>query len=241
MSRGGVGRILKALREARGLTQTDLARKAKVTQAYIALLEAGRKKNPSLATLRRIAKALGVPMMALVRGGRRLKMVYLDHTLLSGPAKRDLGPVELAALRRIRKWYKAGRLDLRISKVHKRELDRYRDTKMSAAIEQLFSDFSQVAFVEDHELLGFHSQWTRQGGITHPLIEDDPTSSALRRIGLTRDDAHHLMLAIRGKCDVFLTTDWRTILRHRESVEKQFPAIRLMPPSALVKELTRGK
>ena len=67
---------------------------------------------------------------------------------------------------------------MRISKVHKRELDRYRDTKMSAAIEQLFSDFSQVAFVEDHELLGFHSQWTRQGGITHPLIEDDPTSSA---------------------------------------------------------------
>ena len=52
--------MLKTLREANGLTQTDLARKAKVTQAYIAQLEAGVKKNPSLVTLGRIAKALKV-------------------------------------------------------------------------------------------------------------------------------------------------------------------------------------
>ena len=59
--------MLRKLRETRGLTQTDLARKAKVTQAYIALLEAGRKKNPSLATLRRIAKALGVTVEDLLK------------------------------------------------------------------------------------------------------------------------------------------------------------------------------
>jgi len=59
--------FLRLQREARGLTQTDLARKAKVTQAYIALLEAGRKKNPSLAILRRIAKALGVPVEDLLK------------------------------------------------------------------------------------------------------------------------------------------------------------------------------
>ena len=67
MSQGGVGRMLKALREGRGLTQADLARKAKVTQAYIALLEAGRKKNPSLTTLRRIAKGLGVAVEDLLK------------------------------------------------------------------------------------------------------------------------------------------------------------------------------
>lgn len=57
----------RKLREAKGLTQTDLARKAKVTQAYIAQLEAGLKRNPSLATLGRTARALGVPAERLLK------------------------------------------------------------------------------------------------------------------------------------------------------------------------------
>jgi len=59
--------MLRKLREARGLTQADLARKAKVTQPYIALLEAGVKKNPSLATLQRLAKALKVKVGDLLK------------------------------------------------------------------------------------------------------------------------------------------------------------------------------
>jgi transcriptional regulator with XRE-family HTH domain len=39
-----------------------LAKAAKVTPGYIAQLEMGLKKNPSLAVLKRIAKALGVPV-----------------------------------------------------------------------------------------------------------------------------------------------------------------------------------
>lgn len=59
--------MLKTLRESKGLTQMDVARKAKVSQAYVAKLEGGAKKNPSLATLRRIAKALGVPVEQLLK------------------------------------------------------------------------------------------------------------------------------------------------------------------------------
>ena len=55
-----LGKVLKTCREKKGMTQVQLAKKAKVTQAYLAMLEGGSKKNPSLATLRRIAKALGV-------------------------------------------------------------------------------------------------------------------------------------------------------------------------------------
>ncbi len=61
-----LGKMLKAYREKKGMTQVQLAKKAKVTQAYLAMLEGGAKKNPSLATLRRIAKALGVPVAHLV-------------------------------------------------------------------------------------------------------------------------------------------------------------------------------
>lgn len=69
--------VLKRLREAKGLTQTQLARRAKVTRPYVTMLESGAKKAPSLETLRRLARALGVSVSALIepegprRGARR--------------------------------------------------------------------------------------------------------------------------------------------------------------------------
>jgi transcriptional regulator with XRE-family HTH domain len=55
------------LREKRGLTQRELADKAEVTPGYVAQLELGMKKNPSLDVLKRLAKALGVPVTELLR------------------------------------------------------------------------------------------------------------------------------------------------------------------------------
>jgi transcriptional regulator with XRE-family HTH domain len=57
---------LKALRTARGLTQVALAKKMKRKQAYIAQLESGKEDNPTLDTLRRLAKALKVTVAELV-------------------------------------------------------------------------------------------------------------------------------------------------------------------------------
>ena len=48
------------------MTQRELAGKAKVTPGYIAQLEMGQKRNPSLAVLQRLAKALGVPVTELL-------------------------------------------------------------------------------------------------------------------------------------------------------------------------------
>jgi transcriptional regulator with XRE-family HTH domain len=67
LSPNRIGRMLKTLRESKGLTQVELASKAKLTQPYLAELEAGKKKNPSLALLQRLAKALGVPVTELLR------------------------------------------------------------------------------------------------------------------------------------------------------------------------------
>ncbi len=58
--------VLKTLREARGIKQEDLAKRAGVTQGYIAQLESGLKTNPSLDLLKRLAKALKVPVTALL-------------------------------------------------------------------------------------------------------------------------------------------------------------------------------
>jgi transcriptional regulator with XRE-family HTH domain len=57
---------LKAIRTARGLTQIELAKKMRMKQAYIAKLETGKEPNPTLDTLRRLAKALRVPVAELV-------------------------------------------------------------------------------------------------------------------------------------------------------------------------------
>jgi len=58
--------MLKTLRTAQDMGLRELAKKAKVPPGYLAELEAGKKKNPSLDVLQRLAKALGVPVTELL-------------------------------------------------------------------------------------------------------------------------------------------------------------------------------
>ncbi len=60
-----LGRTLTQLREAKGLSQADLAHKAKLAREHVNRLEAGRH-GPTLAVLQRLAKALGVPVTKLL-------------------------------------------------------------------------------------------------------------------------------------------------------------------------------
>jgi transcriptional regulator with XRE-family HTH domain len=56
---------LKAIRERRGLTQEQLAEKSGVSRTYLARLETGRQ-DPTLSTLEKLAKALGVKVRRLL-------------------------------------------------------------------------------------------------------------------------------------------------------------------------------
>ena len=58
--------VIRELREQRDLTQEELAKRAKITRSHLSLLEAGHRKNPSLDILKRLARALGVPVGALL-------------------------------------------------------------------------------------------------------------------------------------------------------------------------------
>lgn len=66
MSPKRVGRMIKQLREAKGMSQKALAERVQVTDAYIAMIETGKRKNPSLPVLRRLAKVLGVDLAELL-------------------------------------------------------------------------------------------------------------------------------------------------------------------------------
>jgi transcriptional regulator with XRE-family HTH domain len=57
---------IKLLREERGLTQAALAKRAGLTLGYIGKLETGHY-DPQLSTLKRLAKALKVSIVALVQ------------------------------------------------------------------------------------------------------------------------------------------------------------------------------
>lgn len=66
MSRRRIATVLRELRASKNLTQVTLAKRAKIARGYLADIEAGHRKNPSLPVLKRLAKALGVPLVELL-------------------------------------------------------------------------------------------------------------------------------------------------------------------------------
>jgi transcriptional regulator with XRE-family HTH domain len=61
-----LGATIRKIREERGLTQQQVAERASITQGYLALLESGERENPSLDIVRRLARALKVPLTDLL-------------------------------------------------------------------------------------------------------------------------------------------------------------------------------
>jgi transcriptional regulator with XRE-family HTH domain len=66
MARRGFGRVLKTLRRSKDMSLREVAEKAGVPHGYLSELEAGKKTNPSLDVLKRLARALGVPVTELL-------------------------------------------------------------------------------------------------------------------------------------------------------------------------------
>jgi len=62
-----LGTMIRRLRNEKGLTQQMLAARAKVTQGYIAQLEAGTRRRLSLDVADRLARALGVGVADLLK------------------------------------------------------------------------------------------------------------------------------------------------------------------------------
>jgi len=86
-----IGSKISDLREAQGLTQTDLAKKLKTTQSAIARLESG-KQNVSTDMLKKISNALGKNLLTLsvgsvsldIRGGKKLEGIIETNTSKNG-------------------------------------------------------------------------------------------------------------------------------------------------------------
>ncbi len=65
-SKTNLAKKVKQLREKLGLSQEKLARLADVSNNTIINIEAGKQDNPTIATLKKVAKALGVSVEGLI-------------------------------------------------------------------------------------------------------------------------------------------------------------------------------
>ena len=69
-------------------------------------------------------------------------------------------------------------------------------------------------------------------------VPDEEIFAKLMGIPLEDEmDARLLTVAIFNKYDVFLTRDWKSILKKRQEINALFPEIRLMKPSELLAHL----
>ena len=90
-----IGKRLKALREAKGLSQGDIERRSGLLRSYISRVEGGYTV-PSLVTLEKFAKALGVQSYQLLyQGELRPKPVKLpEQANLARPLKKLIKQLE---------------------------------------------------------------------------------------------------------------------------------------------------
>jgi len=91
-----VGERVRTLRNQRGMTRKALVQHARISERYLAQLELG-KGNCSIVLLRRIARAIGVPVTQIVQEGAE---PALDLVLLSQFLER-LSPTALAQAREL--------------------------------------------------------------------------------------------------------------------------------------------
>ena len=61
-----LGKNLKRIRTAKGITQGDIVRKLRLGRGFVSNIENG-KANPTLSTITKIAKAIGVSVGELMK------------------------------------------------------------------------------------------------------------------------------------------------------------------------------
>jgi len=66
-SKNNISKTVKRLREKMGISQEKLARLADVSNNTIINIEAGKQGNPTIETLKKIAKALNSPIEDLIK------------------------------------------------------------------------------------------------------------------------------------------------------------------------------
>jgi XRE family transcriptional regulator, aerobic/anaerobic benzoate catabolism transcriptional regulator len=160
-----LGERVRTLRNQRGMSRKALAQHAKVSERYLAQLETG-KGNVSIILLRRIARAIGLPVTQLVQEGAEppLDLVLVEQ-FLERLSPSHLNEARDLLLRHfgepsddLRRWRVAliglrgggkstiGRLLAERLDVPFIELDREIERRSGASLSEIFDMFGQETF-----------------------------------------------------------------------------------------------
>jgi transcriptional regulator with XRE-family HTH domain len=66
MTEKRLGAVVRRLRRQQDLTQEQLARRSGIQQGHISQIESGVRANPSAGIVKKLARALGVPVTELL-------------------------------------------------------------------------------------------------------------------------------------------------------------------------------
>ena len=156
--------------------------------------------------------------------------VYLDTCIISGLAKEDLRKEEYMALKEILVLRKTGKVQLVTSPIAKAELEKIPEA-LRIKHEVIYNLLSDVPIKRFRSITGLSPIGVP--GFGYGRLNRDYLR--LRQLLTDEEDAKHLYQAIRNGIQVFLTTDFRTILRKRAIVEKSF-SIKLRSPTEFIRE-----
>jgi len=123
------------------------------------------------------------------------------------------------------------------TEVTKEEIDRY-EGEAKPTVEAIYLLMKKANYVKRQELLlAMNVYISPRPDMSYiyypPLMADEPLWKELMSLGLDHLDAHHLMIAVRAGCKIFLTNDGDFLDRHRGSIEAQYN-IRVRRPSEFV-------
>jgi predicted nucleic acid-binding protein len=157
--------------------------------------------------------------------------VYLDSNIVSAIAKDDI-PTESEALNRLLQAWDDKKVDLVTSEVTLWEFSAHQDELKRRLVERTYRRLAKAQIIRWYELAGMHSYGDRHTWISTPIIQNDPVYAALLALGLEVVDAQQVFVAVKQKCNFFLTCD-RRVRDRAAAIKDQFELI-VQKPSEFV-------
>ncbi len=139
--------------------------------------------------------------------------LYLDTCIVSGLAKEDLAANEQEALAELLELHKAGRLKLVTSHITKQEISKI-PSRARLRHSMIYNLLENIPAVR--------------------TVKTDPLFRKIREIVPGEEDAKHLYQALKSNSWYFVTTDKKTILKHRIKLFLDVKELMVMSPSDMM-------
>jgi len=153
--------------------------------------------------------------------------IYLDTCIISGIAKKDLPVNEQIALVELLKRNKEGIIQFTTSSLSEEEISQIPEQHRPS--HSIVYDLLREIKLSNYSYSDSGLMMMGMGG----GAREDAVFTELKTLLPDEPDAKHVFQAIKGSANVFLTVDSKTILKHKDILEKTYP-IKMLLPSELL-------